>query len=639
MADLRALALIYDIRGFTAASKRLKTADLGSFATGAHRVVLDLFAAHPPSFVKNLGDGHLLLWECPDGLSEDLVEGVVGAAGRARTAFAAFAQAQRQAGVEFPGHVGIGVAFGEVSRSDDYYGRALNLASRLQNEARPEGLALDGSVFEAVTRRHGELRERFKRAKVRLKGLGSTVVYVDRPFSLARALAPLGKALAILALPLAYVLLCDAGLALPGGDSVRRVLDGKGWSLLRPVVDEEPVRRTADAQRRRLTEALLAMRTPGGWFYNAFPSKKRLTPEQRQAEDASRKEDEEGPDVWSSSQAAFALLQAPHLASRELEGELRRVFDLLFAPPPLDEASGKPRWPTPLVVAGGKPWGWRPRHMDGFAEAEPTLWTVAALAAALRRPGFLEGEQPAQFAARLAVAQEAALRYRPLSTGAWNIFPEQISPARFSPYTSTLALLALLECRAAGQPWQGDKALLEKLIAETSAFLGRNFEGSTSPKGWRRTAEPSDKISAGLTMQALATLLRAEAEAGVELPGAVLEAIPDLLVERAAARAYDDYDMGEYIIPFTDHDGRRQDGKEGINFLSHPWAIDCASRWLARARTKGADPADEVRVRRALGHLIVVLGAEAMEKALDGGLFIASETLIGLSSVPPPEAR
>ena len=103
----------------------------------------------------------------------------------ARTAFAAFAPAQREAGLDIPGHVGVGVAFGEVSRSDDYYGIALNLAARLQNLARPEGLALDGDVFGAVTRRDAQLRERFKRARVHLKGLGRTVVYVDRPFSWA----------------------------------------------------------------------------------------------------------------------------------------------------------------------------------------------------------------------------------------------------------------------------------------------------------------------------------------------------------------------------------------------------------------------------------------------------------------------
>ncbi len=625
MADLSALALIYDIRGFTAASKRLKTADLGAFATGAHRVVLDLFAAQPPTFVKNLGDGHLLLWECPTGLDQALVEAVVEGAGRARTAFAAFAQAQRRAGLEFPGQVGIGVAFGEVSRSDDYYGRALNLAGRLQNEARPEGLALDGSVFEAVTRRHGELRERFKRAKVHLKGLGSTIVYVDRPFSWARALAPWVKVLAVLALPLAYLALCDAGLGLPAGESLRRAIDAKGWSLLRPVVDDATLRSTADAQRRRLAEALLAARVPGGWFYTSFPTRTPLRPDQAAVEAERRAEEERSLDVWSTSQAVFALLQAPHLGRADYERDLRPVLDVVFG-------DGR------LVEVEGRLWGWRPRHDEVYTQAEPTLWTVAALAAALRRPGLLEGPERAEVVRRLARAQEAAMTFRPLETGAWNIFPQQTSPARYSPYSSALALLALLECRAAGEPWQGDAVRLERLIAETAGFLARTFESGTSPPGWRRTSESSDKVSNGLTLQILATLLRAEAEAGVALPLPVLAAIPDLLVERAAARAHDDYDMGEYIVPFTSHEGRATSGKEGINFLSHPWAIECASRWLARAARVGADAADVVRVRRALGHLVVDVGPEALGKAEGGYIFVASETLIGLSSVPTPES-
>src|SRR5690606_15936701 len=132
-------------RGFTAASRRVGTADLGTYASAAHRVVLDCFAERPPTFVKNLGDGHLLIWEVADPLDPALASAVVAAAGRARTAFAAWATGQRAAGANLPTRVGIGVAFGEVHRSDDYYGRTINVASRLQHLARPEGLALDAS--------------------------------------------------------------------------------------------------------------------------------------------------------------------------------------------------------------------------------------------------------------------------------------------------------------------------------------------------------------------------------------------------------------------------------------------------------------------------------------------------------------
>jgi class 3 adenylate cyclase len=623
--DLRALALIYDIRGFTAASKRLKTADLGAFATGAHRVVLDQFASHPPTFVKNLGDGHLLLWECPTGLDEDLVQGVVHGAGKARTAFAAFARAQREAGLEIPGHVGIGVAFGEVSRSDDYYGRALNLASRLQNEARPEGLALDGDVFGAVSRREGQLRERFKRARVRLKGLGSTVVYVDRPFSWARALAPVAKALGIVALPLGYLMLCDAGLGLPGGDAVRRMFDARDMSLFRQVALESQVRAEAARLRGRIVAAMLANRVPGGWFYNAFPVSGDVSPEQAAIQAGERRADEGAPDIWSTAQAVYALVREPSTDRARFVKDLAPVLDVVYGP-------------RELVEHEGRPVGWRPRRDERYTQAEPTLWALAATAAALARPGLLAGDERRVAQQRLARAQEAALTFRPTSSGGWNIFPAQRVPERYSPYTTTLALLALVESRAAGAGWRGDPAELQRLTEETVAFLGRTFTREDKSVGWRRTAEATEKISTGLTMQACATLLRAEAETGIPVPPHVLAAIPELLVERAAARAYDDYDMGEFIIEFTPPGGEKVSGKEGINFLSHPWAIDCAARWLARAQAKGADPGDRTRVRRAWGQLVIGLGPEAVDKALRQFLFIASETLIGLSSVPGPEA-
>ncbi|MFM8979614.1 MAG: adenylate/guanylate cyclase domain-containing protein [Planctomycetia bacterium] len=623
MGDLRALALIYDIRGFTAASKRLRTADLGAFATAAHRVVLDAFAGTPPTFAKNLGDGHLLLWECPQGLDDALVARVVEAAGQARTAFAAFAQGQRAAGMAIPGRVGIGVAFGEVSRSDDYYGMALNLAARLQGEARPEGLALDGPVFAAVTRRDAALRERFARARVRLKGLGSTLVYVDRPFSWARTLAPVLRVLLVLALPLGWLLLADAGLSLPGGAALRDLLDARGGSLLRAPVADGEVRQAARVQRERLRAALLGEQVPGGWLRNAFAVAQGGTSEEQALQAAQRKADEAEPDPWSNAQAAYVLARSAAGASDWAAA--RPVLEVLWRP-------------EQVLERAGEPLGWRPRSSERHAQAEPSFWMLAATAVALGRPGLLEAGERAAWQERLARAQQAAEGFRSATPGGWNLFREQRVPERYSPYSTTLALLALLEVRLAGQGWRGDAARLEALLAQTAAFLGRLFVAEASPPGWRRTAERSDKISAGLTLQACATLLRAEEEAGLPMPPAVLAAIPRLLRERSEAHAYDDYDMGEYIVDFRAPDGSMVAGKEGINFLSHPWAIDCAARWLRRAQRLGAAPGDLVRVRRALGELVVQQGPEAVARATSGYLFVASETLLGLCSVAHPEA-
>src|SRR5262245_47369151 len=115
MAKVSAVVMIYDIRGFTAASKKLATADLGAFATAAHKTILDLFSQRPPTFVKNLGDGHLLIWETTPEPEKALVEFVISTAQKARTTFPAFVAGRiaEEGGIgKLPTRVGIGVVAG-----------------------------------------------------------------------------------------------------------------------------------------------------------------------------------------------------------------------------------------------------------------------------------------------------------------------------------------------------------------------------------------------------------------------------------------------------------------------------------------------------------------------------------------------
>jgi hypothetical protein len=94
---------------------------------------------------------------------------------------------------------------------------------------------------------------------------------------------------------------------------------------------------------------------------------------------------------------------------------------------------------------------------------------------------LLEGDRRATFEGYLAKAQSAAMIYHPRETGAWNIFPNQKNLDRYSPYSTALALLALLEVRAAGQPWQGSIEKRDALLKSTAAFLVSLFER----EGWK----------------------------------------------------------------------------------------------------------------------------------------------------------
>ncbi len=75
--------------------------------------------------------------------------------------------------------------------------------------------------------------------------------------------------------------------------------------------------------------------------------------------------------------------------------------------------------------------------------------------------------------------------------------------------------------------------------------------------------------------------------------------------------------------------------REALGFLWYPWAMNSAQLWLLRAEKLGAPKEDQVRVRRALGHLVNGLGNEAVSKYKSEWTFQAAETLYGLSAIPP----
>ncbi len=603
MSRLHALALIYDIRGFTAASRGLSATDLGAFAMGAHRTILDQFAAHPPSFVKNLGDGHLLLWEVEGDLDASLVQHVVQGAERARTGFVAWVAGQRSSGSRLPARVGIGVAFGEVHRSDDYYGRAINLASRLQDLARPEGVAMDTTVFAVAQAQRADLEQAFQRLRVRLRGLGRTWVWVARPFSLPRLVRKVAGWVAVALLPVVYVLLCDAGVALPGSQAVMDALDEREIFLLRPALPLGDIAAHAPLHRSRLVEQLHSLAQPSGFFRNSF--------------DADEANDDS--DVWSTMQAMAALLRAPELRPEHYPA-VRRALDAPFAP-------------GQYIEVDGVAFGWRAHSHLPYTEVEPALWTTIALALALGRTGVIEPQARAQAMTHLNLAQRAASTYRPLDTGGWNIFPRQVDPARHSPYSTALALLALLELKSAGLPWEGSVEARDRMLLRTAEFLIARFEAGEGGGGWRRTNDRSDKISAGLTLQIVAALLRAERDAGVQLSDALGRAIPGLLLRVRSASLSDAYDMGEFTVEFLSHENRRDGRTEGINFLWHPWAMEAATRWLLRPRSPDEAILDVVAVRRALAHWAVATADEAVRAASAGYCFVASETLFGWSAL------
>jgi len=215
------------------------------------------------------------------------------------------------------------------------------------------------------------------------------------------------------------------------------------------------------------------------------------------------------------------------------------------------------------------------------------------------------------------------------------MMPNQTEPGRHAPYSTALALLALLELKQADLPWGGSKETRDRLLRATAQWLVERYAESGGLRGWRGTPDPSDPVSPGLSIQIASELLRAESIAGFPLPEYVKVELPATLGSLAERTTEAPPDAGETFVEFVDHEGRKDSRSEAINYLWHPWAIDACTRWLARPDAPGADPADRVRVRRTLGLLVVDMAETTFAKATSGYIFVASETLYALSSIPP----
>lgn len=608
MAKVSAVIMIYDIRGFTSASKKLPTADLGAFADAAHRAILGQFNARRADFIKNLGDGHLMIWETTVEPETALVKFVVDAAAAARKAFPAFVAehlaAQGIAGLVFPTRIGFGVATDEVSKSDDYYGKAVNLAARLQNMARPEGLALCERSFAMAGDRAAMQRRGFKCTKASLKGLGTVPVWTDRPFSWGRFFAALTPLFIAVLLPLLYVLLADADPKdrLPGGDAIQRWLDSGEMSLFRRARSDAEVRASAHRMRAAITKAILAVRQGNGRIATSLQSVK-----------------DDDSSVWGSSQAIAGLLSIPNLAPAEKRELVIRYADGLFR-------DGE------FI----KDYGWRVLPEREYTICEPVCWTIVLLARALGTPGLLQPGEREIYMERLAKAQAATAIYRPLANGGWNIFPNQKHLGHFSPYSTALGLLALLETRAAGLPWAGSVPERDALLKRTAEFLLAHYTRRGGSLGWQRTSAASEPISEGMSLQLYAELMRAEEQNAIVLPAEMLAEIPRHLERLVGRKANDPDDAGEYIESFRSHTGAELPGTESINFIWHSWAIETAVRWLDRTKRFPAPHHEIVAVRRALGVLVVDMEAGRTKTAVEGQSFIGGETLLGLSVVPAP---
>ncbi len=408
----------------------------------------------------------------------------------------------------------------------------------------------------------------------------------------------------LLAFAFVYLVMADKGFGIPGGEQVRTSIDRHNASVLRRVPSSEEIQRAAVTARRELFAALAQARIGDGLL------KASLKPNEKP-----------NPEVWSHSQSLFAMFHTPEAG----DAELRALLPNLEAPFAAN---------LPIEVAGVK-YGWISHPGDTDTLAEPALWTTAALAAALARPHLLDDAERQRMLAHLAYTQEVLQLYRLRDDGGWNMFPRQKVDDDANPYTTTLALLTLLELKRAGVPWAGGVKQRDELLRKTARWLISRYDATGNPPGWQGTGESAGETYDGLTLQIYALLLRAQAEADVPVPPAILAQIPKHLAQCAVRDFGFPVSRAEFSAACLDPNNREYTGKESVGFLWHPWAMAAAQEWLRWAEQHNVPREERVRVQRALGHMVVTLGGDAVKRASVAWTFIPAETLYGFAELRP----
>ncbi|MBX3742690.1 MAG: toll/interleukin-1 receptor domain-containing protein [Akkermansiaceae bacterium] len=400
-----------------------------------------------------------------------------------------------------------------------------------------------------------------------------------------------------------YLLLADQGVGLPGRDSIQLELDKRELSVMRAVPSDAEVMSVAKSLRLNLANAIHRAKEDSGWISQTL----------REGED-----DELPDDPFSHSQAMFALCR---MQERGPWGN-----DLLL------KCARMPYEPQPGAAISG--------FQEFYAPPVPTMkpfdscgafWFVNLLAASHSRDGLMPESMKPAVEKNLLEAQQVLEGYR-VESGGWWMFPGKDQTAPPNSYSASLALLSLLECRKAGLPWLGSIEKRDQLLASTAAWLRDNFHESGKVAGWRGTGENRYEVFDGLTLQIHATLLRARNEAGIPIPDPILRAMERQLIDCVSRSAAFPVASGEFEsdVMIGGHSVQR---KEAYRFLWYPWALVAMDGWLKMEKSDPRPKAQVVRVRRARAHLVTDIGPAVVESIEDNWLFIAAETLYGLSTV------
>lgn len=184
------IAVIVDIRGFSAFSQTRESPDTAMFIKKVYTKLIDSYFDFA-SFYKSTGDGLLLTIPYNESNLKEMAQKTVVICMACHAEFGNICKHDPMINFEVPKKIGIGISRGTAcclvsgEKIIDYSGRLLNLTARLTNLARPSGIVIDGS-FGVGKLLDKDTKANFKRQDVYLDGIAEyepIQVYFTKKFT------------------------------------------------------------------------------------------------------------------------------------------------------------------------------------------------------------------------------------------------------------------------------------------------------------------------------------------------------------------------------------------------------------------------------------------------------------------------
>lgn len=145
------VAVVLDVRGFTSFAKLAESAEAAMYLKSAYTRILDRYF-DDACFFKPTGDGLVILLEYTEPRLRAVVSRAVSRSLALVDDFAMICADDPMINFDVPGNLGVGIARGAATRlvsgrtTLDYSGRPLNVASRMNDLARPSGVVFPASL-------------------------------------------------------------------------------------------------------------------------------------------------------------------------------------------------------------------------------------------------------------------------------------------------------------------------------------------------------------------------------------------------------------------------------------------------------------------------------------------------------------